>query len=78
MSFIVSRPEFQALIHSLTLKSSPESVLALREALTQVTDWGCLLKVALNHGVFPSLYRRVADTCPEAVPPEVLADWQSL
>ena len=37
-----------------------------------------LQKAALAHGVFPSLYRWLSDSCPEATPPEVLAGWQQL
>ncbi|MCL4500964.1 MAG: nucleotidyltransferase family protein [Deltaproteobacteria bacterium] len=42
------------------------------------TDWPGLLKAALGHGVFPFLYRWLADSCPETAPPEVLRDWRRL
>ena len=41
-------------------------------------DWEAVRRKALDHGVFPCLYRRIADICPEAVPAEVLGDWQRL
>jgi len=50
----------------------------LRVALSRITDWSYLLQTAIDQGVFPSLYRQVADSCPEVVPPKVLADWQRL
>ena len=70
--------EHMVLIRCLQQGNGAVNVEELRAALGRVTDWGCLLKAALDHGVFPSLYRRVADTCPEAAPPEVLADWLRL
>lgn len=47
-------------------------------ALSGVADWDYLLQVALKHGVFPSLYRRLADSCSEAVPRDVLDAWGRL
>ncbi len=46
--------------------------------MSGVADWDYLSHGALKHGVFSSLYRRLADTCPEAAPPEVLAAWRRL
>jgi len=46
--------------------------------LSGVADWDYLFQGALKHGVFPSFYRRLADTCPEAAPPKVLAAWRRL
>jgi hypothetical protein len=66
----------------LTLMMEPgiagDEGAVLPVALAKVTDWHDLLQTAIYHGVFPSLYRRVADTFPQAVPREVLADWQGL
>jgi hypothetical protein len=45
---------------------------ALQAALSRVTDWDYLLSAASLHGVLPLLYRRLADGCPEAVPPDFL------
>jgi hypothetical protein len=50
----------------------------LRAALSRITDWSYLLQIAIDQGVFQSLYRQVADSCPEVVPPEVLVNWQRL
>ncbi len=70
------RPECEVLLHSL--HQAQDGDTQLRGALSRVADWESLERLALKHHVFPSLYRRLADTCPEAVPPEVLAGWGRL
>ena len=67
------RPEYKVLLHSLSQAQDGDT--RLRAALSRMVDWDYLFQDALKHGVFPSLYRRLADTCPEAAPPEVLAAW---
>lgn len=71
-------PEYRALLLALRLQDGRDAGAALRDALAQVTDRGGLLRMALRHKVFPSLFRRVADACPDAVPPEFLADLKQL
>lgn len=78
MEHSVKQIEHEALIRGLGLQTDAATTQGLRAALAQVSDWDYLLKTALGHGVFPSLYRRVADSCPGAAPPEVWADWQRL
>lgn len=70
------RPEYEVLLHSLSQAQDGDS--RPRAALSGGTDWDYLLQGAFKHRVFPSLYRRLADTCPEAAPPEVLAAWGRL
>lgn len=70
------RPEYEVLLHGLS--QAQDGPTRLSAALSRVADWDYLFQGALKHGVFPSLYRRLADICPEAVPPQVLADWQRL
>src|SRR5208337_1195622 len=70
------RPEYEVLLHSLS--QAQDGLTRLSAALSGVVDWDYLFQGALKHGVFPSLYRRLADTCPEAAPPEVLAAWRRL
>ena len=70
------RPESEVLLHGLS--QAQDGLTRLRVALSGVEDWDYLFHGALKHGVFPCLYRRLADTCPEAVPPEVLAAWRRL
>ncbi len=69
-------PEYEVLLRSLS--QAPDGETRLSAALSGVGDWDYLFQAALQHGVFPSLYRRLADTCPEAAPPEVLAAWRRL
>jgi hypothetical protein len=69
---------YEALIGAVRLGTAVDAVDQFRSALTQVTDWGDLLRMALRHGVFPSLYRRVAEACPDAVPSEFLAELRQL
>jgi hypothetical protein len=71
-----ARPEYEVLLHSLS--QAQHELTRLSGALSGVADWDYLLQGALKHGVFPSLYRRLTDTCPEAVPPKVLAAWRRL
>jgi hypothetical protein len=71
-------PPYRALLLALRREKAEDDGAELRAALAQVTDWDELLRLARSHGVFPSLYRRLADTCPEAVPPAFLADLQRL
>jgi hypothetical protein len=70
--------EHEALIRGLGLQADAATTQGLRGALAQVTDWEYLLKTALDHGVFPCLYRRVADFCPEAAPPDFLNQLRNL
>jgi hypothetical protein len=70
--------QHRALLLALRREMAADDGAGLRGAMAQVQDWDDLLQKALAHGVFPSLYRRLADICPEAVPPQVLADWQRL
>jgi hypothetical protein len=72
----LSRPEYEVLLHSLS--QAQDGLTRLSAALSGVADWEYLFQGALKHGVFPSLYRRLADTCPEAAPPEFLAEMQRL
>ena len=71
-----SPPEYEVLLHGLS--QTQDGLTRLRVALSGVADWDYLFQCALKHGVFPSLYRRLADTCLEAVPSEVLAAWRRL
>jgi len=70
--------EYETIIYCLALSKDNAALQKLRDALVTVTDWGPLFKTALNHGAFPSLYRQIADTCLEAVPPDVQAEWSRL
>ena len=74
----VKKYEHEALIRCLGLQTDAAATQKLHNSLAQVTDWDYFLKTALYHSMFPSLYRRVEDACPEAVLPPVLADWHSL
>ena len=74
----VKKYEQEAFIRCLGLQTDAANTQKLRDSLAQVTDWDYLLTTAQNHSVFPSLYRRVKDACPEALPPPVLADWHRL
>jgi len=74
----VKKVEHEAVVRGLGFQTDAASTQKLRGTLAQVTDWDYLLKTAVHHGVFPSWYRRVADSCPEAVPPAVLSDCQRL
>lgn len=78
MEHDVNNSEHMVLIRCLQQGNGALNVEELRAALGRVTDWEVVRRMALAHGVFPSLYRRVANTCPEAVPAEVLADWLGL
>ncbi len=69
---------YEALIGAVRLGTAVDAVDQFRSALARVTDWGDLLRMALRHGVFPSLYRRVAEACPDAVPSEFLAELRQL
>jgi hypothetical protein len=55
---------------------APGASARLREALAAVADWERLGVAALRHGMAALLHRRVADLCPDAAPPEVLAVWR--
>jgi hypothetical protein len=77
MEIISAKAEPKVLLTGLQPESESRSIEKLRSALAQVTDLNYLLQVALNQGVFPSLYRRLADNCPEAVPPEFLTRLKS-
>jgi hypothetical protein len=68
----------EALIRGLSLQTDAAHTQKLQDSLSRVTDWDYLLKIAQHHAVFPSLYRQLADACPEAVPPPVLGKWQRL
>ena len=68
----------EAILHGLRLAFGAALLDDLRAALSRITDWNYLLQTALDQGVFPSLYRQVADNCPEVVPPKVLVKWQRL
>lgn len=76
MEHDVKNLEHMVLIRCLHQGNGAVNVEELRAALGRITDWEAIRRTALDHGVFPSLYRRVADTCPEAVPTGVLGDWQ--
>lgn len=78
MPLSVKCPEHQVLLRSMGQETGPGAASALQALLAQVTDWNTLLKFALSQGVFPSFYRRLAEVCPEAVPPEVLGEMQRL
>ena len=68
----------EAIFRCLRLAFGAALLDDLRAALSRITDWNYLLQTALDQGVFPSLYRQVADNCPEVVPPKVLVKWQRL
>ena len=51
---------------------SPERPERVRSLLREEIDWEYLLRTASRHGVLPLLYRRLNDTCPDAVPAPVL------
>ena len=68
----------EAIFHCLRLAFGASLLDDLRAALSRITDWNYLLQTALDQGVFPSLYRQMADSCPEVVPPKVLVKWQRL
>jgi hypothetical protein len=72
------RPEYAVLSGAVGLATTADAIDRLRVALAQVTNWSDLLRLAIYHGVFSSFYRRVVDGCPEAVPPEFLAELQKL
>jgi len=74
----VKNLEHEVLIRCLHLNTGAAAAEDLSAALGRVKDWEALRREALHHSVFPSLYRRLADICPEAVPPQILADWQKL
>ncbi len=74
---ILTRPEHQVLLRSLRLGIEVDPA-PLRAELKRVTDWDYLLQAALQQGVFSTFYHRVADSCPEAVPPEFLTELQRL
>lgn len=64
-----------ALIQSLRLDGEAAAPQNLGAALSQVADWERFKSLAVQHGVFPSLYRRLAALSPAAAPPNVLAAW---
>jgi len=68
----------EAILRGLRLPFGAALLEDLRTALSRITDWNYLLQTALDQGVFPSLYRQVADSCPEVVPPKILIKWQRL
>ena len=68
----------EAILHGLRLPFRAALLEDLRTALSRITDWNYLLQTALDQSVFPSLYRQVADNCPEVVPPKILIKWQRL
>jgi len=70
--------EHEVLIRCLRPVTDAAALNRIRDDLASVTEWGYFLQTAINHGVLPSLYRQVADICPEAVPAEFLADMQNL
>ena len=74
----IKKYEHEAILHGLRLPFRAALLEDFRAALSRITDWSYLLQIALDQGVFPSLYRQVAGSCPEVVPPKVLADWQRL
>jgi hypothetical protein len=78
MKNIAKLPPHRALLRALRQEMAGGDGAGLRGAIAQVQDWDDLLQKALAHGVFPSLYRRLADTCPGAAPPEVLAAWRRI
>ncbi|HEY5540805.1 MAG TPA: nucleotidyltransferase family protein [Coriobacteriia bacterium] len=79
------RAEFYLLDHAHTAAliacaldaSDPRMEADLREALARTTDWDGLANTALRHGMAGILYRRVAGTCPDAVPTAVLESWRA-
>lgn len=71
-------PQQRALLQALRQERPGDKGAGLRAALAQVEDWEGLLRAALEHGVVTSLYRQVAEVCPEAAPPEMLAEMQRL
>jgi len=78
MKNMTTSPSQRALLQALRQDRAGDNGAGLRAALVQVEDWEGLLKAALDHGVVTSLYRRVAELCPEAAPPLVLAEMQRL
>jgi hypothetical protein len=78
MKWDVKNLEHEILIRCLYLDTGAATIEGCRAALGRVTDWEAVSRMALDHGVFPSLYQRVAETSPAAVPPEVLVNWRRL
>lgn len=72
MKSCLNQVEQELLIRWLRLEPDIPAPTLLNYAPPQVIDWYCLQEAALDHGVFPSFYRRLEDSCPEAVPPDIL------
>jgi hypothetical protein len=53
-----------------------ETAAILGAALPRVTDWRALGHAAVSQAMTLLLYRRVSQSCPELVPPAVLATWR--
>jgi hypothetical protein len=71
-------PEHRVLL--CCAREGPETYrdVKLREALSQVTDWHNLRQTALNHAVYPSLYRCLTQVAPEVLHPAFLQEIQGL
>ena len=54
------RPEYEVLLHSLS--QAQDGHTRLSAALTRVANWDYFFQGVLDHGVFPSVYRRLSDT----------------
>lgn len=74
----VKKVEHDVLIRCLRPVTTTSTVEELKLLLAKVTDWQGLKKIALDHLVFSSLYRQLADNCPQEVPANFLNELHHL
>ena len=67
------RPETELLLRSMRVVPDPDHGDPGKELFRTGLDWNDVVRSAAAHWVTPLLYSRLQATCPDAVPPAVLA-----
>ena len=66
-------PEIELLLCCARTQIDDATAEQINKLVEQEIDWANLLQIADRHRVFPLLTQSLLATCPEAVPPDILA-----
>ena len=83
LGFAIAQPnlhssrEVAVLLSCTRTTMDSETAASLKILLQQPIDWQYLLKIARHHKVMPLLYWNLNNTCPEVLPPDIMAVLQN-
>jgi hypothetical protein len=77
MARLAVGPELELLLTCSRPKIDVITAVRVQELAGQVPDWQAIVKISVDHGLDPLVYRRLNEICPAAVPDTALSQLKS-